>query len=105
VSGVPELVEDGVTGFLVPPRDPGALAAALQRLIADPELRQRMGQAGRKKALKEFTLDPSSTVVNLKLPFKGYYRAWEEVLAPRSSLLSPPAPTAGFLPCSTPRGG
>jgi len=56
VGGVPELVEDGVTGFLVPPKDPDALAAALQKLIADPELRRRMGQAGRKKALKEFTL-------------------------------------------------
>ena len=33
------------------------MAEALQKLIADPELRRRMGQAGRKKALKEFTLD------------------------------------------------
>jgi len=57
VGGVPELVEDGVTGFLVPPRDPDALAEALQKLIADPELRRRMGRAGREKALKEFTLD------------------------------------------------
>ena len=57
VGGVPELVEDGGSGFLVPPRDPDALAGALQRLIADPELRRRMGQAGREKALKEFTLD------------------------------------------------
>jgi len=57
VGGVPELVEDGGSGFLVPPRDSDALAKALQRLIADPELRRRMGQAGREKALKEFTLD------------------------------------------------
>jgi len=57
VGGVPELVEDGVTGFLVPPRDPDALAAALQKLLNDPELRRRMGEAGREKALKEFTLD------------------------------------------------
>ncbi len=56
VGGVPELVEDGVTGFLVPPRDPDALAGALQRLIADPELRRRMGEAGREKALRKFTL-------------------------------------------------
>jgi len=42
VGGVPELVEDGITGFLVPPKDPGALAEALQKLIEDPELRRRM---------------------------------------------------------------
>ena len=57
MGGVPELVEDGVTGFLVPPKDPDALAEASQRLIADPELRRRMGEAGREKALKESTLD------------------------------------------------
>ena len=57
VGGVPELVEDGVTGFLVPPKDPGALAEALRKLVEDPELRRKMGEAGRKKALKEFTLD------------------------------------------------
>jgi len=56
VGGVPELVEDEVTGFLVPPKDPDALAEALQRLITDPELRRRMGRAGRGKALQEFTL-------------------------------------------------
>lgn len=52
----PELVEDGVTGFLVPPRDPDALAKALQKLITDPELRRCMGRASRERALKEFTL-------------------------------------------------
>ena len=57
VGGVPELVEDGVTGFLVPPKNPQALAKVLQRLLDDPELRRRMGQAGREKALREFTLD------------------------------------------------
>jgi len=38
VGGVPELVGDGVTGFLAPPKDPDALAEVLQRLITDPEL-------------------------------------------------------------------
>jgi len=57
VGGIPELVEDGVTGFLVPPKDPRALAEALQKLIENPDLRRRMGEAGRKKALREFTLD------------------------------------------------
>jgi|Deesub1362B_J571_1020462.scaffolds.fasta_scaffold00760_5 glycosyltransferase involved in cell wall biosynthesis len=57
VGGVPELVEDGVTGFLVPPKDPQALAEALQKLLDDPEMRYHMGKAGREKALREFTLD------------------------------------------------
>ncbi len=57
VGGVGELVEDGVTGLLVPPADPQALADALQRLLADPGLRRRMGAAGRDRALREFQLD------------------------------------------------
>jgi colanic acid/amylovoran biosynthesis glycosyltransferase len=56
ISGIPELVEDGVTGLLVPPRDPVALAAALERLERDPELGRRMGQAGRATVLREFDL-------------------------------------------------
>jgi colanic acid/amylovoran biosynthesis glycosyltransferase len=46
ISAIPELVEDGVTGLLVPPEDPEALAAALARLADDPELRVRLGWAG-----------------------------------------------------------
>jgi glycosyltransferase involved in cell wall biosynthesis len=42
---------DGVTGFLVPPRQPAPLAAALRRLAADPALRARMGEAGRARAV------------------------------------------------------
>jgi glycosyltransferase involved in cell wall biosynthesis len=57
VGGVPELVEDGVTGFLVPPGDPKALAAALERLASNAGLRRRMGAAGRAKALREFRLE------------------------------------------------
>jgi len=57
VSGVPELVEDGVTGFLVPSGDPQGLAKALQQLLDDEELRRRMGEAGRQRALGNFTLD------------------------------------------------
>jgi glycosyltransferase involved in cell wall biosynthesis len=57
VGGVPELVEDGRTGFLVPPGDHGALAEAIQRLLDDSSLRVSMGEKGREKALREFTLD------------------------------------------------
>jgi glycosyltransferase involved in cell wall biosynthesis len=57
VGGVPELVEDGVTGVLVPPGDPAALAAALDRLLADPDLRRRMGAAGRARVRARFDLE------------------------------------------------
>lgn len=50
VGGIPEVVADGVNGILVQPRDPAALAGALQRLIHDPALRAEMGQRNRKKA-------------------------------------------------------
>lgn len=46
VGGVPEVVEDGLTGLLVPPADPAALAEGLRRLLGDPSLRDRMGTAG-----------------------------------------------------------
>lgn len=54
VAGVSELVEDGVTGFIVPPGDAGALADRIGRLANDPDLRARMGQAGRVKVRAEF---------------------------------------------------
>jgi glycosyltransferase involved in cell wall biosynthesis len=56
VGGVRELVADGTTGLLVPAGDPDALAAALKRLLADPELRRRLGAAGRERAAERFDL-------------------------------------------------
>lgn len=50
VGGVPEIVRDEVTGILVPPRDPAALAAAMERLAGDPALRAAMGARGREAA-------------------------------------------------------
>jgi glycosyltransferase involved in cell wall biosynthesis len=47
VGGMPELVEDGVSGFVVPPRDPDALRDALRRLAGDADLRRRFGDASR----------------------------------------------------------
>ena len=54
VMGVPEVVEDGETGLLVRPGRPDLLAEALVRLAAAPELRDRMGRAGRRCVLEEF---------------------------------------------------
>lgn len=57
VSGIPELIVDGVTGLLVPPCAPHALGAALSRLIADPSLRCALGDAGYTRTTTLFSLD------------------------------------------------
>ena len=56
-GGIPELVEDGVSGLLVPPDDVQALAGALTTLIGDRELRAAMGSAGRRRVEDQFSLD------------------------------------------------
>jgi len=57
VSGIPELIQDGVTGLLVEPRAVASLADALTRLIDDPALRRRLGEAGCERATTAFSLD------------------------------------------------
>jgi glycosyltransferase involved in cell wall biosynthesis len=57
LAGMPELVVDGETGLLVPPRAPEAMAAALLRLHADPAWRHALARAGRKRVEAEFSLD------------------------------------------------
>jgi glycosyltransferase involved in cell wall biosynthesis len=54
VSGIPECVEDGVNGILVPEKDPRALADGIARLLAEPELARAYGRAGRRKIESEF---------------------------------------------------
>jgi glycosyltransferase involved in cell wall biosynthesis len=54
IGGLGELVEDGVTGYLVPPGEAEPLRDAIVRLARDPELCRRMGEAGRRRALESF---------------------------------------------------
>jgi glycosyltransferase involved in cell wall biosynthesis len=56
LEGNPELVVDGQTGLLVPPREPAALAAAILRLLDDPASAQRMARAGRERVEAQFSL-------------------------------------------------
>jgi glycosyltransferase involved in cell wall biosynthesis len=57
VGGLRDLVVDGKTGIVVPPRDPAALRAALERLLGDRDLRRRLGMAGRERARERFSWD------------------------------------------------
>jgi glycosyltransferase involved in cell wall biosynthesis len=57
VGGIPEAVLDAETGFIVPPDDSDALAEAIARLLADPQLRQRLGEAGRHHVTQSFSVD------------------------------------------------
>ncbi|MGZ8392304.1 MAG: glycosyltransferase [Gemmatimonadales bacterium] len=59
-GGLPEVVENGVTGLVVPRGDSTALAQAIGSLLADPERRRAMGQAGRARALEMFDWDRSA---------------------------------------------
>jgi glycosyltransferase involved in cell wall biosynthesis len=55
-GALPEVVgEDGVTGMLVPPGDAGALAMAIETIMADPELATRLSEAARQRVLQHFT--------------------------------------------------
>ena len=55
VGGILEVVEDGVTGLLVPPARPDELAAALRRVLENPELGRRLGRAGRRRVEERFS--------------------------------------------------
>jgi colanic acid/amylovoran biosynthesis glycosyltransferase len=55
-SGIPELIENGVSGYLLPERDITNLATKIEHLITNPELRQKMGQAGRQKVETDYNI-------------------------------------------------
>ncbi|MFX1552332.1 MAG: glycosyltransferase [Promethearchaeota archaeon] len=70
-TGVPYVNRNGVTGFVVPPRDPRALGEAINRLLKDEELRARMGIEGRRRVKREFTREKMA---------RETLRLYEEVL-------------------------
>lgn len=74
VGGLPDLIEEGVNGLLVPPQDPPALAAALAELLLDPERAKRMGEAGRVRRREEFSIEATARRVG---------ELYEELLAAR----------------------
>ena len=55
VGGIPDMVRDGETGLLVPPNDPQSLRDALRRLMTEPDLRSRLGKAGKQFAAEELS--------------------------------------------------
>jgi glycosyltransferase involved in cell wall biosynthesis len=57
VGGIPEVITSGVDGLLVPPEDPDALASAIGRLLADPSLRGRLGEAGYRTVAERYSID------------------------------------------------
>ncbi|HEX9991106.1 MAG TPA: glycosyltransferase [Chloroflexia bacterium] len=57
VGGVPEVIQDGTTGLLVPPNDEEALHQALRRLLTEPKLADSLAQAGQKHVYEHFTID------------------------------------------------
>ncbi len=64
VGGLPDTVQHGKTGLLVPPADPAALAGAVMELLADPVKRQEMGRRGRDRCLRQF--DINATVASVE---------------------------------------
>ena len=57
VGGIPEVITDGIDGLLVPPADPRALATAISSLLADPALRERIGESGYRTVADRFSID------------------------------------------------
>lgn len=89
VGGVGEAVEDGKTGFVVPPGDVGALRSRLALLLSRPELRVRMGEAGRRRYEANFTFDQmferTLGVYTDILRNVGVGRRWHRSLLPTSA--------------------
>ena len=79
VGGIPEMINDGETGYLVPPGDRHQLAARLMNVLSNPQTARRMGRAGRDRVEAEFSLDRS---------VEAAQRAIEDVVTGQSMLVS-----------------
>lgn len=84
VGGLPEVVRDGETGLLVPPEQPQALADALLRLIEDPQLRARLGQAGRAWVRARYDWQ-----TNVEQMLEVYRQVWGLNVQPESARPTP----------------
>ena len=73
ISGVPELLTHEENGLVVPPENPAALAAALERAIREPELRRRLGEAAETRVRSHF--DHMSSIGQLKALFEQEWRS------------------------------
>jgi glycosyltransferase involved in cell wall biosynthesis len=82
VYGLPEVVEDGVTGCLVDPMNIDEIAAALDRLAADPPLRRAMGGAGRARFERDFTLERQASTMQSLYETLVHGRAERDGAAP-----------------------
>ncbi len=69
VGGVPEIIENEVSGLLVPPENPPALSAAILRVLNDDKLRERLGKAGRERVVADFNF--AELIRNLKHLYEG----------------------------------
>jgi type III pantothenate kinase len=86
VGGLLDAVEDGVSGLLVPPRDPRALRGAIETLLADADLRRRLGDAAREAARERFSWEAATAET---------VRAYRAALAPQGATGAMSAGTSG----------
>lgn len=77
VGAIPDHVDDGRTGLIVPPDDPGALAEALRRVLGDASLAKRLGQGARQRYLERFTPEVTTRQI------EGCFEAMVEAHSPR----------------------
>ena len=83
ITGIPELIRNGIDGLLVPPSDEAELAGAIALLMDDPALRQRLGAAGRARIIEKYNLRPN--VARLADVFREHLLPAAEAARPREA--------------------